>query len=196
LRCVGPFPSHETGRKFSATTALGMTETMSGSSEALSTVFSLLRRVSPAPQTGGQTVPGVADADDVVDITERELEELVGENAPRVGEAKQAVVGEDGPQAHGPRMQYGLMAQGTETGMAVHNFNLLADADVAEDGEEGEDGRESCLAVDGPEGDVVDLEAVCEVPYPRATGIGVSDDDHLVAAIDEFLAELVDIRII
>lgn len=36
----------ERGRKFSATTALGITETMRGSSEALRTVFSLLLLVS------------------------------------------------------------------------------------------------------------------------------------------------------
>jgi hypothetical protein len=187
LRCVA-FESHESGRKFSATTALGMTETIKGSREALSTVFSLLGRVSPALQTESQHAPGMADADDMVDVAESKLEKLVCKDAPRVGEAKQAVIREDGPQAHGPRMQYGLMAQGTKTGMAVHNLNLLADADVAKDGEEGEDGREGGFAVDDPEGDVVDLEAVCEVPHTGATGIGVCDDDHLVATIDEFLA--------
>jgi hypothetical protein len=160
---------------------------MRGSSEARSTVFSLLGRVSPALQTKSQHVPSVTDADDMVDITESELEKLVRQNAPRIGEAKQTVIRKDGPQTHGPRMQYGLMTQATKTGMTVHYLNLLADADIAEDGEEREDGGEGGLAIDDPEGDVIDLEAVCEVSHTFPTGIGMGDDDHLVATIDEFL---------
>jgi len=42
----------------------------------------------------------------------------------------------------------------------VDDLDVLAYHNVTEDGEEGEDGRERGLAVDGPEGYVVDFESV------------------------------------
>jgi hypothetical protein len=90
-------------------------------------------------------------------------------------------------QPHGSRVKYRLIAEVAETGMAVHYLDLLADDDVPEDGEEGEHGGERSLAVDGPEGDVVDFEAIGEVADSLASLEGVGDDDDLVATVDEFL---------
>ena len=84
-------------------------------------------------------------------------------------------------------MQYSLVAQATETGMTVYYLDSFTNYDVAEYGKEGEDGWESRLAVDDEEWDVVDFESIRQVPYACSSGIGVSDDDHLVAAIYEFL---------
>lgn len=53
---------------------------------------------------GWVALPGMTDADDMVDIAQREFEEFVGENAPSIGEAEQTMIREDSPQAHGPRM--------------------------------------------------------------------------------------------
>jgi len=46
----------------------------------------------------------MAHADDMVDVTEGEFQQLVGEDTGGIGKAKQTVVGEDGPQTHGPGM--------------------------------------------------------------------------------------------
>lgn len=52
----------------------------------------------------------MAHTDDMVNITESELEKLVGEDASCVCKAKQTMVCEDCPQPHGSCMQYGLIA--------------------------------------------------------------------------------------
>jgi hypothetical protein len=46
----------------------------------------------------------MADANDMVDIAQSKLQELVGEDAPCIREAKQTMVREDCPEAHRPRM--------------------------------------------------------------------------------------------
>ena len=103
------------------------------------------------------------------------------------------MIGKDGSQAHSARMQDALVAETTETAMTMDNFNLLTNADVAEDGETGKDGGERGLAVDDEKGDVVDLEAVGEIANALAVVVGVRDDDDLVAAVDEFGRQLVDV---
>jgi hypothetical protein len=137
--------------------------------------------------------PGMADADGMVDIAQSKLEELVGEDAACVGKAKQTVVRENGPQTHGPGMQYSLIAQTAQTGMSVYDLDALANDDVAEDGEEGEDGRKGGLAVYNEKRYVVDFEAIGEVPHARPASVSVGDDDDFVAAVNEFL-ELVRTR--
>lgn len=105
------------------------------------------------------------------------------------------MVSEDGTQAHGAGMQDGLMAQAAQTGMAVNDLDLLTDDNVAEDGEEGEDGRKGGLAIDDKEGHVVDLEAVGQVADASATLVLMGDDDDLVATVDELLRQLVDVTL-
>lgn len=183
----GSIESCDSGRKFSATTALGMTETMSGSRDARRTQFSLLELFSARSRKRSGYVPGMADADGMADVAQRKLEELVRENASSICEAKQAVVGENSIQSHSSCMEYRLVAEVAETGMAVYYLDLLADNDVAKDGEEGEDGRERSFAVDGPEGDIVDFEAIGEVANSFASLECVGDDDDFVATTDEFL---------
>jgi hypothetical protein len=91
-------------------------------------------------------------------------------------------------------MQYCLLAQVTQTGVSVYNLNLLAYDDVTEYGKEGKNGWECRFAVDDEKGYVVNLEAVCQVPYAGSALVSVRDDDHLVSAVDEFRGELVDMR--
>lgn len=71
--------------------------------------------------------------------------------------------------------------------MSVYYLDALANDDIAEDGKEGEDGGERCLAVYYEEGHVVDLEAIGKVADTRAASVGMRDYNHLVASIDEFL---------
>jgi hypothetical protein len=84
-------------------------------------------------------------------------------------------------------MQNSFVAQATKTSMAMYNLDALADHNVAEYGEEGENGGERRLAVDDQEWDIVDLEAIGKVSHASSTGVGVGDDNDLVASIDEFL---------
>ena len=74
--------------------------------------------------------------------------------------------------------------------MAMYYLDSFANYDIAKDGEEGEDGRKGRLAIDDQEWNVVDFEAIGQVSYACSAGVSVSDDDHLVAAIDEFLSML------
>lgn len=71
--------------------------------------------------------------------------------------------------------------------MAVHYLDALADDDIAEDGEEREDGWKGRLAVDDEEGHVVDFKAVGKVAHTCTAGVGMRNHNHLVAPIDEFL---------
>jgi hypothetical protein len=129
----------------------------------------------------------MADTDDMVNIAQSKLQQLVGEYTPSICEAKETVVCEDGSQSHGPRMQDGLMAQATKTRMSVYDLDALADYNVSKDGEEREDGREGGLAVDDPEGNIIDFEAVGQVSHTRAACIGVGNDNDFVSTINEFL---------
>jgi len=69
-------------------------------------------------------------------------------------------------------------------------LDSFADHDIPEYGKEGEDGRKSRLAVDDEKWHVIDLEAICEMSYACSASVGMSDDNHLVAAIDEFLCSI------
>jgi len=126
----------------------------------------------------------MTDANDMVHITQGKLEKLVRKYAPRICKPKETVIREDRPQPHSPRMQYGLMAQTTKTGMAVYDADVFANDDVSEYGKEGEDGRKGGFAVYDPEGDVVDFQAVGQVANASPASVGVCYDDYFVAAVD------------
>jgi len=90
-------------------------------------------------------------------------------------------------------MQDGFMAETAETRMAMNYLNLLANDNVSKYGEEREDCWEGCFSVDDQERNVVDFEAVCEIPNSSSSFICVSDDNNFVSAINELAGELVDV---
>lgn len=90
-------------------------------------------------------------------------------------------------------MKDGFLTQGTHGGMTMHNLYSLSNDDVAEEGEEREDGGESRGAVDDGKGDMEDLDAICQVSDALSIVIGVSDDDNLVSSVDELRCKLVDV---
>jgi hypothetical protein len=102
----------------------------------------------------------MTNAYNMVNIAQGKLQQLVCQYTPSICKAKQAMVCEYGPQSHSPRVQYGLMAQATKTGMSMYDLDALANHDVAKDGKERENGWEGGLAVDDPEWNVVDFETV------------------------------------
>lgn len=131
----------------------------------------------------------MADTDCVVNIAQCKLEQLVRQDRSSIRESKEGVICEHCPQAHRPRVENGLSAEAAETRMTVDDFNLFPNDDVAEDREEREDRRKCCLAVDDEKGDMVDLEPICEVAHTGSALVRVRDDDHFVAAIDQFLRD-------
>lgn len=129
--------------------------------------------------------PSMAHTYAVIYIAQNELEQFIRQDTRSIRESKKRMIGKHGPQPHRPRMQNGFVAERAETSMAMDDFNLLADADVAQYGEEGEDGGEGGRPVDDEKGHVVDLEAVVKVSNALAVVVGVCDDDDFVASIDE-----------
>lgn len=129
----------------------------------------------------------------MINVTENELQEFVGQDASRVSESGKRVVGEDSSKPHGPTVEKGLQGQTAHAGMAMHDVDLLPDDNVAEYGEEGEDGRKRRRPVDDKERDVVDLHAVGEVANTLASGIFMCNHNDLVAPVDKLRRELVDV---
>lgn len=129
----------------------------------------------------------MAHAYNMIHITQRELQQLVGENRSRICEAKQRVVCKHRPQSHRPRMQDSLVAETAQTGMSMHNLNLLSNHNIPEYREERKHRRHRRLAIDHEERHMVHLESIGEVPDSGPTLVCVCDDNDLMAAINEFL---------
>lgn len=104
--------------------------------------------------------PCVTDANDMVNVAKRKLEELVGQDTGSIRKAKEGVVRKDCPNAHSPGMQGGFPAKTAERSVAMHNVDLFTNDDIAKYGEEREDGWERGRAVDDEEGHVIHLEAI------------------------------------
>lgn len=137
----------------------------------------------------------MADAYNMINITQREFEELVGQYTPSVCESKQRMISEDRPQPHGPTMQNCFMTQTTQAPVAMHNLNLLPNHNVPEYREEGKYGWESRVPVHDKKGDMVDFEAIREISYASSTFVGMGNDDDLVSTVYEFAGELVDMTL-
>jgi hypothetical protein len=151
-------------------------------------VFSLLSNFSTHSSIAEtRSIPGMADAYNMVHVAQGELQELVCKYSPGVCKAKKTVICEDCPQPHRSSMQDSFVAQTAKTSMTVYDLDPFAYDDIAKHREEGEDGWEGSLAVDDEEWYIVDLEAIREVAHPCSPGICMSDDYDLVSAIDEFL---------
>lgn len=81
-------------------------------------------------------LPGVAHTDTMINVTQNEFHELIGENSAGISETKKRVISKDSSQTHGAGMQDSLMAKTAQTPMTVNNFNALTNTYVSEDGEE------------------------------------------------------------
>lgn len=137
----------------------------------------------------------MANADSMVHITQGELEQLIGENRSSIGESKEGVIGEDSSQTHRAGVEDGFSTEAAETGMAMDDFDLFANDNVAENREEREDRREGGLAIDDEEGNVIDLKSVGEISDTGSTFVGMCDDDNLVSSIDQFLERTEEYRV-
>lgn len=84
-------------------------------------------------------------------------------------------------------MQDCFTAKTAQTTMAMYNLDLFSNHDIAEYGEKGEERRHRSFTIDDEERDVVHFKTVCEVSHSSATLVCMSDDDDLVAAVNEFL---------
>lgn len=61
------------------------------------------------------------------------------------------MIGTDGTETHGTRMENCFLAEIAKTGMSVDYFDLLSQNDIAKDGEERENRRECRFTVDDKE---------------------------------------------
>ena len=71
--------------------------------------------------------------------------------------------------------------------MAVDDMNLLADEDLTQYGKRAEDSWEGRRAIDNPVRQMIHLETVRQVANTGSAGVGVRDDDDVMAAIYELL---------
>jgi len=135
----------------------------------------------------------MTDADDMIHVAECELQQFVGQDTGSVRKSKKRVIRKDCPQPHGPCMQNSFMAETAQACMPMHNLYLLSDDNVAKDWEEREDGWEGRCAVDDEEGNMVDFEAIGEIPHARPSFVCMRNNNHLMAAVDKLRRELVDV---
>jgi len=98
------------------------------------------------------------------------------------------MVRKDSAETHSPGMKDSLVAKIAETRMAVHNLDVLPDHDVSKYREEGEDSRECAFSIDNQEGHVIYFKAVGQVTHSSSPLICVGNNDDLVAAVDQLLA--------
>lgn len=75
--------------------------------------------------------------------------------------------------------------------MAMDDLDLFSNEDLSENRKGREDRGECRAAVDHPVRKMVYFDAVGKIADPRAAGIGVGDDYDFMAAVDEFLDQLV-----
>lgn len=129
----------------------------------------------------------MTDTNYMVNITQRELKQLVRQNRSRIGEPEQRMIREHRAYSHRARMKNRFMTETAQTSMTMNNLNLLTNHNVPEHRKKGENCRESRLAVDNEEGYMVDFEPIGEIPNTGPSFVCVGDDDDFMPAVDEFL---------
>lgn len=84
------------------------------------------------------------------------------------------------------------MTQVAERCVAMDDLNLFPNEDVPKNWEGREHCRKGRRSIYDPVGDVVNLEAVCQVSYSSSTrvwgAVCMGNDDYPMASIDQFLA--------
>lgn len=135
----------------------------------------------------------MTDAYDVVHIAESKFQKLVGEDRPGICESKQRMVRKDCPQTHRSGMQDSFMTEAAQARVPMDDFDLFSDDYIAKDWEEGEHSRKSCLSIDHPKWDMIDFETVCQVMYTSPAFVGMRDNDDLVASVNQFRGQLINV---
>lgn len=77
----------------------------------------------------------------------------------------------------------------------MYNLNLLSNYNVAKNWEERENRGKRAGAVDDKERNVIDLEAIREIPHTSATFVCMCYDDDLMPSVDELGGELVNMTL-
>jgi len=129
----------------------------------------------------------MADTNDVINVTQSEFQKLVGQDAGSVCKSKERMIRKDSAQTHRPSMEDTFMTQAAEAGMTMYDLDLLSYDDVTENWEEREYSRKSGLSVYNEEWDVIDFEAICEIPHAGTAFICMSNDYHFMPAVDKLL---------
>ena len=159
-------------------------------------MFSRLSRsvVGSARAFVSSDVPRMRDADHRVDVFECSGEELVGQDARRVFESEQTVIGKHRPYTEKVGMQYAFLAQRRETRVGMDQLNMFPHNDRPKVREEREIVGQGGGGSDGHKGHIVDFERREQPTDTDAVWwVTVRDDDDFVAAPDEVGAEHVDV---
>ena len=127
----------------------------------------------------------VRDGDNVVNIGQKELQELVHVEAGEVGEAEERVVRVDALVAHRAPVQQAFLAEVGGRRVAVDDVDALADQDLAEERQEEPDLEEDRVVEQRLHRHVVDLDAVRDVAHPLPVPVPVRHDYHLVPQLHE-----------
>mmetsp|Transcript_102800 Transcript_102800/g.329700 ORF Transcript_102800/g.329700 Transcript_102800/m.329700 type:complete len:216 (-) Transcript_102800:157-804(-) len=138
---------------------------------------------------------GMRDADLMVNVGQEELEQLVDMDACSIGESEQRVIRVHGLETHGLGMEQALMRQIRRRLMSMDNVYPLADQHLPYQGEEDEKVGKCHVIMEGQERQIIHLQAIRHVPDAMPAPTEVCDDDHLVAALQQALRELVDVHL-
>lgn len=97
------------------------------------------------------------------------------------------MIREDSPKTHASSMDDGFMTQAAQTPVAMDNFNLFSNNNVAEYWKEGEDSWKSGLSIYDEERNMIDFKTIGEISDPGTAFVCVGYDNDFVAAVDEIL---------
>lgn len=132
-------------------------------------------------------LPSMAHTNDMINITQCEFEQFIGQNGSSICKAEQRMIGEHSAQAHCPGMENSFMAEVTQTRMTMYYLDLLPYDDIAKDGKERENGGEGRLPVYHEKGNMIDFQSIRKIANTSPTFISMSDNDDFMPAIYEFL---------
>jgi hypothetical protein len=91
-------------------------------------------------------------------------------------------------------MQDSFTTKSAQTGVSMDNLDLFSKDNIPENWEERKDSRHCRFTIDDEKRDMVDLEAVGEIPDSGPAIVRMGDDDDFVAAVDEFLFDLLSVE--
>lgn len=78
----------------------------------------------------------MANTNDMIHIAQCKFQQFICKDTSRVRKPEKTMIRKASPQPHSPSMENCLMAKTTQRSVAMDNVDLLADQNIAEDGEE------------------------------------------------------------
>lgn len=137
----------------------------------------------------------VRDTNDVVRVTQRDSQKLVGEHRADISEAEQGMVREDCAEPHGLGVEEGVVGHGGEGTVRVDDGDFLANEYVPEQRQTVKEGCGRRLVVHNSQRQVIDFEALREVTDAFSVAVRMGDNYDFVPPFDQALGELVNVAL-